>query len=33
VRHRSLKRVAAAVGDGATVVSSVQAYLSEAAGA
>jgi thioredoxin reductase (NADPH) len=32
VRHRSIKRVAAAVGDGATVVSSIQAYLSDAAG-
>jgi thioredoxin reductase (NADPH) len=31
VRHRSIKRVAAAVGDGATVASSVQAYLSDAA--
>ncbi|MGF1662132.1 MAG: FAD-dependent oxidoreductase [Kineosporiaceae bacterium] len=29
VRHRSIKRVAAAVGDGATVVSSVQAYLAD----
>lgn len=33
VRHRSLKRVAAAVGDGATVVSSVHAYLSALTGA
>ncbi|MGF1647796.1 MAG: FAD-dependent oxidoreductase [Kineosporiaceae bacterium] len=30
VRHRSIKRVAAAVGDGAAAVSSVQAYLSDA---